>query len=61
MNNNNEVKVKNSSNIEEAAGFARVLVQILTKSSIIAAVLSIIFGAIADRKNKKLQNLNEKK
>jgi preprotein translocase subunit SecG len=61
MNRNNEVKVKNSSNIEEAAGFARVLVQILTKLSIIAAVLSIIFGAIADRRNKKSQNLNEKK
>jgi len=61
MNNNNELKVKNSSNIEEAAGFARVLVQVLTKSSIIAAVLSIIFGAIADRRNKKSQNLNEKK
>lgn len=61
MNKNNEVKVKNSSNIEEAAGFARVLVQILTKLSIIAAVLSIIFGAIADRRNKKSQNLNEKK
>jgi hypothetical protein len=48
-----EVKETNSSNAEEVAGFARIIVQICMKLGIIASLISIIVGAYADRQNKK--------